>query len=226
MPEIVPSTFEENLPKSEFTGEAVFEYPVQTGSKKVCLALFFSSLASQDSTDANTTPGLLRIAPFRPRSIPTTSGKFRSPYSIRRPDHRNPIDNVFSRTVAEREPGRSTRLCHLSDTVVVKDEVIMEKPTDQQDNLRMLADLNGGTVSHPRSKTIPPPSAPHWHLNTDLVSFGLVVDSARSLRRHSHLACNRSARFPDEVGCTPPNTLRPAVTVQRLIFASTAYPTY
>lgn len=34
VPEIVPSTFEENLPKSEFIGEAVYEYPVQTGSKK------------------------------------------------------------------------------------------------------------------------------------------------------------------------------------------------
>lgn len=34
-----------------------------------------------------------------------------------------------------------------ADTVVVKDEVIMEKPTDQHDNLRMLADLNGSSVS-------------------------------------------------------------------------------
>lgn len=34
-----------------------------------------------------------------------------------------------------------------ADTVVVKDEVIMEKPADQQDNLRMLADLNGSSVS-------------------------------------------------------------------------------
>lgn len=34
-----------------------------------------------------------------------------------------------------------------ADTVVVKDEVIMEKPKDQQDNLRMLADLNGSSVS-------------------------------------------------------------------------------
>lgn len=33
-----------------------------------------------------------------------------------------------------------------ADTVVVKDEVIMEKPKDQQDNLRMLADLNGSSV--------------------------------------------------------------------------------
>lgn len=35
-----------------------------------------------------------------------------------------------------------------ADTVVVKDEVIMEKPVDQQDNLRMLADLNGNKVCH------------------------------------------------------------------------------
>lgn len=34
-----------------------------------------------------------------------------------------------------------------ADTVVVKDEVIMEKPVDQQDNLRMLADLNGSKVN-------------------------------------------------------------------------------
>ncbi|CAO1636228.1 unnamed protein product [Sympodiomycopsis kandeliae] len=33
-PEIVPSTFEENLPKSEFVGPAAFEYPVETGSRK------------------------------------------------------------------------------------------------------------------------------------------------------------------------------------------------
>ena len=31
----MPSTFEENLPKSEFIGEAAFEYPVQTGANKV-----------------------------------------------------------------------------------------------------------------------------------------------------------------------------------------------
>lgn len=33
-----------------------------------------------------------------------------------------------------------------ADTVVVRDEVIMEKPLDPQDNLRMLADLNGNFV--------------------------------------------------------------------------------
>ena len=47
-----------------------------------------------------------------------------------------------------------------ADTVVVKDEVIMEKPVDQQDNLRMLADLNGSKVSFAvlfllRSKRMP-----------------------------------------------------------------------
>lgn len=35
IPEIVPSTFEENLPKSDFIGEGVYEYPIQTGSRKV-----------------------------------------------------------------------------------------------------------------------------------------------------------------------------------------------
>lgn len=33
-PEIVPSTFEEDLPKSEFVGEAAFEYPVETSARK------------------------------------------------------------------------------------------------------------------------------------------------------------------------------------------------
>ncbi|KAE8213725.1 hypothetical protein CF327_g2774 [Tilletia walkeri] len=33
-PEIVPSTFEENLPKSEFVGDASYEYPVSTSSHK------------------------------------------------------------------------------------------------------------------------------------------------------------------------------------------------
>lgn len=33
-PEVVPSTFEEDLPKSEFVGDAAFEYPVETGSRK------------------------------------------------------------------------------------------------------------------------------------------------------------------------------------------------
>ncbi|PWZ03146.1 hypothetical protein BCV70DRAFT_214612 [Testicularia cyperi] len=76
-PEIVPSTFEEDLPKSEFTGEAVYEYPVQTGAKK-------------------------------------------------RENPEDPPDLVIG-----------------ADTVVVQDEVIMEKPLDAQDNLRMLAELNG-----------------------------------------------------------------------------------
>lgn len=46
MPEIVPSTFEENLPKSDFIGEAVYEYPVQTGSKKVSPATSLSLMKS------------------------------------------------------------------------------------------------------------------------------------------------------------------------------------
>lgn len=33
-PEIVPSTFKEDLPKSDFTGELAFEYPVETASHK------------------------------------------------------------------------------------------------------------------------------------------------------------------------------------------------
>lgn len=30
----MPSTFEENLPKSEFIGAAAYEYPVETSAKK------------------------------------------------------------------------------------------------------------------------------------------------------------------------------------------------
>ncbi|KDN44912.1 Maf-domain-containing protein [Tilletiaria anomala UBC 951] len=33
-PEIVPSTFEENLPKSEFRDDAAYEYPVETAASK------------------------------------------------------------------------------------------------------------------------------------------------------------------------------------------------
>lgn len=33
-PEIVPSTFKEDLPKSDFTGDAAFEYPVETSARK------------------------------------------------------------------------------------------------------------------------------------------------------------------------------------------------
>ncbi|EST06250.1 Maf-like protein [Kalmanozyma brasiliensis GHG001] len=88
VPEIVPSTFEENLPKTDFIGEAVYEYPVQTGSKKALEV--YQRLVTENPED--------------------------------------PPDFVIS-----------------ADTVVVKDEVIMEKPKDQQDNLRMLADLNGSS---------------------------------------------------------------------------------
>ncbi len=42
-----------------------------------------------------------------------------------------------------------------ADTVVVKDEVIMEKPADAQDNLRMLADLNGNKVRLTASLVVP-----------------------------------------------------------------------
>ena len=41
-----------------------------------------------------------------------------------------------------------------ADTVVVKDEVIMEKPADAQDNLRMLADLNGNKVRRSTPPTL------------------------------------------------------------------------
>lgn len=33
-PEVVPSTFEEDLPKSDFRGDAAYEYPVETSAKK------------------------------------------------------------------------------------------------------------------------------------------------------------------------------------------------
>lgn len=42
-----------------------------------------------------------------------------------------------------------------ADTVVVKDEVIMEKPADAQDNLRMLADLNGNKVRSAAALVLP-----------------------------------------------------------------------
>lgn len=50
----------------------------------------------------------------------------------------------------ERERMRCSRcVCSPADTVVVKDEEILEKPVDALDNMRMLADLNDGKVSRP-----------------------------------------------------------------------------
>ena len=56
MPEIVPSTFEENLPKSEFTGEAVYEYPVQTGYKKVSKVFYRHARPLRIDTDVQPSP--------------------------------------------------------------------------------------------------------------------------------------------------------------------------
>lgn len=39
--EIVPSTFEENLPKEEFVGATLYEYPVETSARKVSRVLSF-----------------------------------------------------------------------------------------------------------------------------------------------------------------------------------------
>lgn len=86
-PEIVPSTFEENLPKSEFKGPAAFEYPVQTSLRKALEV--YERLVEQDVDD--------------------------------------PPDFIIA-----------------ADTVVVKDEEILEKPLDAMDNMRMLAELNDG----------------------------------------------------------------------------------
>lgn len=99
-PEIIPSTFEENLPKSEFKGPAAFEYPVETSTHKALEV--YKRLVEQDEDD--------------------------------------PPDLVIS-----------------ADTVVVKDEEILEKPSDPLDNMRMLAELNDGkcevitgvTIVHP-----------------------------------------------------------------------------
>lgn len=48
-PEVVPSTFEENLPKSEFIGPAAFEYPVETSSRKAVEV--YERLVTQDPDD-------------------------------------------------------------------------------------------------------------------------------------------------------------------------------
>ncbi|KAN0060639.1 hypothetical protein ACQY0O_007297 [Thecaphora frezii] len=85
-PEIVPSTFEEDLPKSAFHGEDAYQYPVQTGAKKAIEV--YQRLVTQNPQD--------------------------------------PPDFVIS-----------------ADTVVIREDEILEKPIDAQDNLRMLADLNG-----------------------------------------------------------------------------------
>ncbi|PWN47735.1 Maf/Ham1 [Violaceomyces palustris] len=87
-PEIIPSTFEEDLPKSEFRGEASYEYPVETSARKAL--------------------------------------------------------EVYQRLVKE-SPEDPPDLVIGADTVVVKDEEILEKPSDPTDNLRMLAELNGSS---------------------------------------------------------------------------------
>ncbi|EPQ30257.1 uncharacterized protein PFL1_02373 [Pseudozyma flocculosa PF-1] len=87
-PEIVPSTFKEDLPKAAFRGEGAFQYPVETGAKKALEV--YERLVSENPED--------------------------------------PPDFVIS-----------------ADTVVIRDDEILEKPLDAQDNLRMLADLNGKT---------------------------------------------------------------------------------
>ena len=89
-PEVVPSTFKEDLPKSEFIGDGVFEYPVHTAS---CKALEVYERLVNDSPA-------------------------------------NPPDLVIG-----------------ADTVVVANEQILEKPLDKTDNLRMLADLSGNSVT-------------------------------------------------------------------------------
>lgn len=47
-PEIVPSTFEEDLPKSEFTGAAAYEYPAETAARKVCVNVLIRKLCRAD----------------------------------------------------------------------------------------------------------------------------------------------------------------------------------
>ncbi|CAO1621984.1 unnamed protein product [Parajaminaea phylloscopi] len=86
-PEVIPSTFEEDLPKSAFTGAKAFEYPVETGAHKAM--------------------------------------------------------EVYKRLLEEC-PDDPPDLVIAADTVVVKGEEIMEKPTDPVDHARMLAELNDG----------------------------------------------------------------------------------
>lgn len=89
-PEIIPSTFEENLPKSEFVGAAAYEYPAETAAKKAI--------------------------------------------------------EVYKRLV-EQCPDDPPDLVIGADTVIVKDEEILEKPVEPLENMRMLAELNDGMVS-------------------------------------------------------------------------------
>lgn len=88
---MVPSQFQEDLPKNEFIGEGVHEYPVQTASHKAM--------------------------------------------------------EVYKRLVEQR-PESPPDLVIAADTIVVSGDEILEKPADKLDNLRMLADLNGRSVSH------------------------------------------------------------------------------
>lgn len=89
-PEVVPSQFQEDLPKSEFIGEGVHEYPVQTASHKAL--------------------------------------------------------EVYERLVKE-SPENPPDLVIAADTIIVYGEEILEKPADKVDNLRMLADMSGHSVS-------------------------------------------------------------------------------
>lgn len=75
----------------------------------------------------------------------------------------------------------------------------MEKPVDQQDNLRMLADLNGNKVCPHFYPRVLPMTEIVTKADTVLVLYDFLRTVRGRHRSNRDLARNRGTRLPDEV---------------------------
>jgi septum formation protein len=117
-PEIVPSSFKENLPITDFPD--VHEYPVATATHKAV-----------EVYERLVVRVLLPIISFSPRTITRLIFS-----QTENPDDGPDLVIAADTVVLTRPPGSS-------DDGAPQE--VLEKPRDKADNMRMLMDMNGGT---------------------------------------------------------------------------------
>jgi septum formation protein len=157
-PEIASSTFEEDLPVHEFPD--VHEYPVATATHKAVEV--YERL-------------VVRLSHH-----PHTNQSFNLS-SIQREDPENGPDLVIAAdTVVLTNPATSasSNFSPFNREGGPNQEVI-EKPTDKQDHLRILLDLNGAVCEVVTGVTVG-----EWDIVSTVLCVGLILDRGHSLSDH------------------------------------------
>jgi len=149
-PEIIPSTFEEDLVIHDF--ENVHEYPVATASHKAVEV--YERLVVRRFFHTRSTPA----SPKKPVSLLTRQQSFSPPEQRENPDDGPDLVIAADTVVFTHAPAPVANTDY--SMLPPHRQELLEKPLDKADNLRMLMDLNGAVCEVVTGVSLGEPKTP------------------------------------------------------------------